>query len=210
MSFFKKLFKKDARQKAPEQDDLSATLPTDVGELIDRQKQRYQMLANGKSPGEPLSEEYLLGIFAKWFAPHKDFYSVPGSEKSSAYFHTLNAARDEMIADQALFHEATKWTADQLADLVNHPKPAITGMMICGLVFQLGNFAVIKDAVYCVDFSTRVPHCIALYLLLIAQELPESKRTMILDAGDGVNKRPLSEALDTISVCDPSWKYQIF
>lgn len=181
-----------------------------INQILEQQKQRYDTLAAGKNPPEPLSEQYLLSTFATWFVPNEEFYIDPSSVKGKAYFKAINAAKAEMIADQVLFREGTKWTTEQLISLINDPDTVKANIIICGLIFQMGNFSVIKDAVYCVDFANRVPNCIAVYLLLIAQKLPQNKRTMILDAGDGVDKTKLSNALKSISICDPNWKYKIF
>lgn len=83
-------------------------------------------------------------------------------------------------------------------------------MNICALIFLVGKYSVIKDCVYCVDFADRVPNCIALYLLLIAQKQPQDKRGQILDSGDGCDKRALSEAIELLKVCDPNWSPEIY
>lgn len=73
----------------------------------------------------------------------------------------------------------------------------------------MGRFAVIKDIVYCVDFIQRIPNCIALYLLLIAQKQPKERRTQLLDVGVGVDKREFPDALDKLKVCVPQWDARI-
>lgn len=213
MSFFEKLFgkkqKKESNTDVMTQSQAANPQADSAKKIIQQQAKHYQEIAAGKTPDEPVSEQYLINTFQNWFAPNKSFYT-PGSPKSTAYFNTVNAARDEMIRAQTLFCEATQWTSQQLEDLINNPKPGITNMLICGLIFQMGNFAVIKDALYCVDFSTRIPNCIALYLLLTAQKLPQGKRSMLLDAGDGVDKQPLQKAIDDLKPCDPSWSCRIY
>lgn len=170
----------------------------------------YQTLVLSKNRTEPVSKEELLKIFSVYFAPNTDFYSVPGSPKFEAYFEVVNAARDEMFRNQQLFTASTKWTTEQLVDLVNNPVPGITNMMVCGLIFVMGDFAVIKDALHCVDFCEAIPNCIALYLLLTAQKMPQESRRMGIDAGDGCDSTALSKAMETLKVCDPDWKYTIF
>lgn len=115
-----------------------------------------------------------------------------------------------MQRDLPIFKAATKWTPEQLADLLNNPKPGITSSLICGLLFAMGDYAVIYNTVYCVDFCERIPNCIALYLLLTAQKQPSDKRKMAIDAGDRSNSEALRRAMDTLSVCDPAWTYSIF
>ena len=217
MGFFDKLFGK--KENKTDKGNTSAagkaaaagkTEADAAGKILASQQQSFAALAAGKSPAEKVSEQMLLQIFAEYFAPNKDFYSVPGSDKFNAYFNAVNTARDEMFRQQQLFAEATKWSSQDLAELVNNPKPGITNMMICSLIFLMGNYAVIKDAVYCVDFSERIPNCVALYLLLIAQKQPADKRTQIIDAGDGTDKKPLTDALEGLHVCDPSWNYKVW
>ena len=158
-----------------------------VLKALQAQQASFQEKAQSKARNSPITEKELLQTFAEYFAPNTEFFSVPGSPKFTAYFKVVNTARDEMISNLDLFSAATKWTPQQLADLINNPKPGITNMLICGLIFSLGDYAVIKDALYCVDFCERIPNCISLYLLLIAQKQPNKSRKMIIDAGDGCN-----------------------
>ena len=205
MGFFKKLFG-NKEEKQPTANNAAAQ----AAAALAQQKQNYDALAAAKNPTAAVPEETLLKIFAEYFAPNKDFYSVPGSEKFKAYFGVVNAARDEMFAQQQLFTAATKWTAQQLVDMVNNPKPGITNMKICALIFLMGQFAVVKDAVYCVDFAGAIPNCIALYLLLVAQKQPADKRGQVLDTGEGENTQALSAAIDSLKILDPSWSPRIF
>ena len=115
-----------------------------------------------------------------------------------------------MLKQPKLFTEATKWESSELENLINDPKPGITNMMVCGLIFCMGNYAVIKDALYCVDFSERIPNCVALYLLLIAQKQPKDQRMQLIDAGDRADKEPLRKAMAALKVCDPNWNYNIW
>lgn len=210
MFFFKK---KKPNTKAPTQpisdepiQKTAQTLPTEVKAVMD---QRYSNIAESKELSEPISQQALLQYFATYFAPNFDFYSQPGSKKYQAYFGCINAARDEMIQSVDLFTKATRWSAKQLVDLINNPVPAITNSMICGLIFRMGEYAVIKDSLYCVDFSAHIPNCIALYLLLTAHREPADKRVQKLDVGDNADKTPLSTAITRLQILDPDWKCQI-
>ena len=82
-------------------------------------------------------------------------------------------------------------------------------MIICGMIFRMGEYAVIKDAVYCVDFCEKTPNCTALYLLLTAQKEPEDNRRQIIDAGDRSDKTAFIEAMNSLKVLDPHWTFQI-
>ena len=207
MGLFSKLFAKSDEQttNTVNQQDVDA-----IQQILSMQKQDFDSLAEEKVPTKRVSEVELLGIFSTYFASNKDFYSVPGSEKYTAYFNAINAAREEMFREQQLFMEATKWSSQELLDLVNNPKPAITNMMICSLIFLMGQYSVIEQTVYCVDFSERIPNCVALYMLLIAQKQPADNRTQLIDAGDVTNKKPLNDAMDALKVCDPNWDYRIW
>ena len=112
-----------------------------------------------------------------------------------------------MFHNPQLFTAATKWEPEQLAELANNPKPGVTNMLICGLIFAMGSYAVIKDAVYCVDFCEKIPNCIALYLLLIARAMPEDQRKMLIDAGDRSNPAAFVKALNALKVCEPTWSF---
>ena len=92
---------------------------------------------------------------------------------------------------------------------INNPKTVISNMIICGMIFRMGEYAVIKDAVYCVDFCEKTPNCTALYLLLTAQKEPEDNRRQIIDAGDRSDKTAFIEALNSRNVLDPHWTFQI-
>lgn len=203
MGLFDKLFKKKKPSISPE--DAAKLL-----QLLQAQQAAFQQGAQNKERNTPISQEELMQIFAAYFAPNTDFYAVPGSEKFTAYFQVVNAATEEMQRNLPIFKAATKWTPEQLADLLNNPKPGITSSLICGLLFAMGDYAVIYNTVYCVDFCERIPNCIALYLLLTAQKQLSDKRKMAIDAGDGSNSEALRRAMDTLSVCDPAWTYSIF
>ena len=200
MSLFEKLFQK--KQKNAPQNTVPKSGTT-------QQPLSFQEKANLKERSGPIARDELMRIFSEYFAPNTEFYSVPGSAKFTAYFEVVNAARDEMLRDRPLFKAATRWTPEQLAELVNNPIPGVTNSLICALLFTMGNYAVIRDAIYCVDFCERIPNCIALFLLLTAQKLPAGKRNMLIDAGDGSNAKALTEAMNTLSVCDPSWKFTV-
>lgn len=166
-------------------------------------------LIPGQGPKEKVPDEILIELFKYFFMPNIDFYSEEGNPKYTAYFNVVNAAKYELITQKGLFTEATKWTSDELKELIDNPVPGLTNIKICGLIFLMGRFAVIKDIVYCVDFIQRIPNCITLYLLLIAQKQPKERRTQLLDVGVGVDKREFSDALDKLKVCDPQWDARI-
>lgn len=220
MSFWSKLFGKNKKTPVQETPHIPAEptptpdpvppAPAPVNEIVQQAAENLQQKAAAKEPTAPISLNELLPIFATYFAPNMKFFSTPGSPTCNAYFHAVNTAKEEIIRNQKLFTAATKWTPQQFADLLNNPQAGITNMMICGLIFKMGEFAVIKDAVYCVDFSESIPNCVALYLLLIAQKLPADQRKMILDIGDGTNKQPLTKALSDLQILDPQWKCTIF
>lgn len=194
MALLKKLFgKKDSKTASP----------------LQAQQTYFQEKAQSKERSSPITEKELMQIFATYFAPNTDFFSVPGSAKYAAYFKVIHAATDELVSNPNLFTAATKWAPQKLVDLLNDPKPSITSMLICGLIFSMGNYAVIKDAIYCVDFCERIPNCIAIFLLLIAQKQPADRRKFLIDAGDGCDSSALTKAMDTLKVCDPSWHYRI-
>lgn len=176
---------------------------------VHSQQMDYELPANGKGPAEKVPDTMLVRIFADYFSPNRDFYSIPGSDKFNAYFNVVNAARDELFSQPELLMASTKWGSLDLIKLVKDPKPGITNAMICGLIFLMGHYAVIKDAVYCVDFSERIPNCVGLYMLLIAQKQPADRRMQIIDAGDGTDKKPLSDVMESLRVCDPQWDFKI-
>lgn len=68
---------------------------------------------------QSVNKEDLLKIFLSYFAPNKDFYSVPNSDKFTAYFNAINSATEEIIKDRALLSAATGWTVQQLGEVFN-------------------------------------------------------------------------------------------
>ena len=115
----------------------------------------------------------------------------------------------ELLNHPTLYSETTGRTQAELLDMLNNPKPVVTNIMICGLIFYMGEYAVIRDTVLCVDFSEVIPNCVALYLLLTAECEPSEKRGQLIDAGDGTNKQPLKNAIANLQVLDPDWKCTI-
>ena len=204
MGIFSNLFGKKKPDKNASSDPKDA-----AAGIIREQQAAYQQKVQSKESSGKVSENELTKLYLEYFAPNKDFYSVLGSPKFQAYFQVVNAARDEMFQNPQLFSAATKWTVQELVDLVNNPKPMITNLLVCGLIFKVGDYAVIRDALYCVDFCEAVPNCIALYLLLTAQKLPADKRKMFIDAGDGSDSTALSAAMETLKTCDPDWSFTI-
>ena len=180
-----------------------------ASEVLSQQQEHYDTLVKEKEPDGPISQGELIGIFSSYFAPNTAFY-LPGTPNAGAYFACVNAAKNELLQNSQLLSAATNWSAEQYRELVQNPPPGLGNMMICGLIFKMGEFAVVKDMVYCVDFAEAVPHCIALYLLLIAQKKPENQRTQILDAGTGTNRKPLTEAIDALRLLDSKWDPKIW
>ena len=115
----------------------------------------------------------------------------------------------EMLQDAKLFNMATKREAAEAIEHINNPQPMISNMIICGMIFRMGEYAVIEDAVYCVDFCEKTPNCSALYLLLTAHKKPEGQRRQVIDAGDRSNKTAFIEAMNSLKVLDPNWSFQI-
>ena len=114
-----------------------------------------------------------------------------------------------MLKNPDIFKFATKWDISRLAEMLKNPKPAITTILVCGLIFRVGDYGVLKSVIYCVDFCEKIPNCISLYLLLSAQKLPEEKRSMTIDAGDGSDVTAFRAAMESLRVLDPKWKFVI-
>ena len=213
MNIFSKLFGKNkvnvTAAKEPSSEDPRKAI-ADVSSILSEQKKRYDEIANGKKRMQPVPDGELMQYFAEYFAPNKEFFSSPGSQKYQAYFDAVNAARLEMLNQPTLYNEATGRTVQELSEMVNNPKPGITNMLVCGMIYCMGKYAVIKDFVYCVDFLPQLPNCIALYLLLIAQKSPSDQRKQILDTGDGVDPAPLKTVIESLKILDPSWDPIIF
>ena len=150
-----------------------------------------------------------IASFTEYFAPNQSFFMEPGTPKYNAYFNAVNKAKAEMVQDAKLFNMATKREAAEAIEHINNPKTVISNMIICGMIFRMGEYAVIKDAVYCVDFCEKTPNCTALYLLLTAQKEPEDNRRQIIDAGDRSDKTAFIEAMNSLKVLDPHWTFQI-
>ena len=180
---------------------VASAMSTSAGNLND--------LAAEKDARSAVTEKELIQCFAEYFAPNKDFYSTPGSEKFQAYFGAINAARDEMLKNPVIFSKATKWDIARLAGLLNNPQPGITNMIVCGLIFRTGDYGVLKSIIYCVDFCENIPNCIALYLFLTAHRLPEERRKQTIDVGDNVDKSAFQAAMDSLKVLDPKWSFTI-
>ena len=195
-----------ASAQKPKQSGDAAALAL---QMMTASKKSLNQLAAEKDARPAVTEAELMQYFAEYFAPNKDFYSVPGSEKFKAYFGAVNAARDEMLKNPDLFKLATKWDISKLKEMIENPKPAITNMLICGLIFRIGDYGVLRASLLCVDFCAKIPNCIALYLLLTSQKLPKDKRRLIIDAGDNADKTAFKAAMESLKVLDPSWSFMI-
>ena len=211
MGIFDKLFsKKKTTDKVGVDTNNSDSNSEAVLKILQEQKQKYQETANGMIRKEPVSDQELMKYFVEYFAPNKEFYSSPGSPKFQAYFNSINKAKLEMLNSPSLYNEATGRRTEDLLAMINNPDTAVTNIFVCGLIFCMGKYAVIKQAVFCVDFLQQLPNCIALYLLLIAQKEPAKNRTQLLDTGDGVDPEPLKAVIDSLHILDPAWDPKIF
>ena len=180
-----------------------------VKRVTDVSSADLKQLAAAKDSRSAVTEKELIQYFAEFFAPNKEFYSTPGSEKYKAYFGVINAARNEMFNNPDIFSKATKWDISRLVEMLNNPMPGITNMMVCGLIFRTGDYGVLKSAAYCVDFCDRIPNCISVYLFLTAHKLPEDQRQQIIDAGDKSDIGAFRNVMKSLQVLDPKWSFTI-
>ena len=208
MSFLSKIFglKEDnTKKEIPKTDNPK----NDAVKLVTSQGKNVNELAAEKDALPAVTEEELLQYFVEYFAPNNDFYSEPGSKKFNIYFGAVNAAREEMIKHPDLFKMATKWDISRLKEMLKNPKPGITNMLICGLIFRTGDYGVLKSHVLCVDFCDKISNCISLYLLLTARKLPADQRRQVIDAGDSSDKTAFKKAMQSLQVLDPEWTFMI-
>lgn len=211
MGFLKGLFGGKNNKKSSEQ--VQSQKDVDHGKvmsILETSNKSLNELAAQKDARPAATEDELIGYFVEFFSPNEDFFSEVGSEKYNAYFNVLNAARDEMFEHPNLFRRATKWDISKLKKLYENPKPGITNMIVCGLIFRMGDYGVLKSWQLCVDFCESIPNCIAMYLLLTAQKLPEDQRKQFIDAGDGSDKTALENAMQSLKILDPKWEYKIY
>ena len=210
MSIFSKLF---GKKKTAEQNAQNTQQATEIAKMaasvMSTSAGNLNEMAAAKDARPAVTEQELLQYFAEYFAPNKEFYSTPGSAKFQAYFGAINAARDEMFKNPGIFSKATKWDITKLVEMLNNPKPGITNMLVCGLIFRTGDYGVLKSAAYCVDFCDRIPNCISVYLFLTAHKLPEDQRKQIIDAGDNADKKAFQTAMNSLKVLDPKWSFTI-
>lgn len=215
MSIFSNLFKKaSAKDKKTAAQPPAPNVPNeqsikDSMDLLDMINKRLSVKIEDKeSRTRALTEQELQVIFVEYFAKNTEFYTQPGTAKHQAYFGAINAATAEMLNNPQLFAQATKRDPGELQEIIDAKKP-LSSVLIAALIFCVGEYAVVKDAMYCVDFSEMIPNCIALYLLLIAQKQPKDNRKQAIDAGNGTDVRPLTNAVNALSVCDPDWVCKI-
>ena len=178
--------------------------------LAETQKRLDAQVAAVEEGAKYLSDSELQRIFYEYFAPNMEFYMHPGSPKYLAYFNAINTATVEMLENPGLYYKATKREWAELVKMNTNRIPGLTNQLICGLIFCMGKYAVVPSSMLSADFAKAIPNCIAVYLLLTAQKLPVGERKQRIDAGDGVNKKPLQSAMDALSVCDPNWSYHIY
>lgn len=213
MGFIERILRKlgDRGRKTPQQAGFDHERIQSLAEAMVAASNKFKAEVSAKEQGvKRLSDQELMAIFTEYFAPNVDFYSQPGSPKYLAYFGAVNSATQEMMNEPALFEEATKRKQDELLNMINNKVPGLTNSLICGLIFSVGDFCVIKSNLLCVDFSVRLPNCIALFLMLTAQKLPKEQRKQMISVGEGDNKQHLEKAMDSLRICDPDWKYSIF
>lgn len=210
MSFFGKLFKKTqtATNKESSGYDSWGTIDAAMS-AINEIENDYNNLAMEKDLQGVATENKLIQYFVEYFAPNREFYSTPGSNQYKAYFTAVNTARDEMIKSPELFAAATGWDISRLLEMLKNPKPVVTNMLVCGLIFRMGSYGVVKSAVYCVDFCEQIPNCIALYLLLTIHKLPPERRKQIIDTGEGADSSAFKAAMESLHVLDSSWSFTI-
>lgn len=203
------LIAKEKNEKSKGTQEISNNNIDDISKVISGAESRFNDLAKEKE-NQSLSKEDLQQIFTDYFFSNKDFYSNPNSNKFNVYFNSINLAKREMFENSNLVIAATGWDLSKLNDLFNEPNTAMRNMYICALIFLVGSYSVVKDLMYCVDFAEKVPNCIALYLLLIAQKQPQALRKQVLDTGEGSNNEELIKAMNSLKICDPFWDFSIF
>lgn len=209
MRIFNKLF---GSSKSKAETGTPGKSTGQTSKTIQKQQQRHESSAQSILPTEKIPEEELISIFATYFSPNTAFYSSPGSAQFTAYFNAINKARNELLENPEVLEKATKWTREMLVQMINNPIPGISNMVVCGLIFHVGAFAVNEDYELYYDFPDKdlpykIPYCIALYLLLTAQKIPADERLQMIMVRKGVNTLPLSRAMCSLQTCDHSWNF---
>ena len=182
-----------------------------IKQMIDHTNQQHAdnvaALENGTGY---LSNEELIKIFIEYFSGNMEIFKEPGSPTWNAYFNAINTATVEMLNNPVLYNKATKREHNELVGMNNNRIPGFTNQLICGLIYSVGKYAVVPSNLLCADFADVIPNCIAVYLYLIAQKMPADNRIQAISVGDGVNKQPFVEAMESLRICDPNWQFNIF
>ena len=208
--FFQRLFGgKEKKEKNQNPAPVRNTASDEKAKtLLDQQNLRFDHLSAAKERSAPVTDGDLIQCFVKYFAPNTGFYSDLGSAGSRAYFNAIVNAREEMLRNPELFQRAMGRKHTELLDIINN-KPPMGNTLICGFIYYMGSYATIQDRLLCVDFGDRIPNCIALYLLLTAEQAPSNQRRQLVDAGDRGDKQPLKQAVEALKGLDPAWECKI-
>ena len=197
--------KKSVVDTTPAKPAAVTTHASSAEAVLQNEAKRFDRLAAEKDRSRPVTNEELFKCFATHFAPNKTFYSSLNSPESNAYFTAIKMAMLEIFTNPELFYRATGRTKDELTKMIENKEPMIN-MYICGFIYYTGAYATIRDRVWCVDFSEKIPYCVALYLLLTAQHDPQNQRKQLVDAGDRTYKVPLRCAVSALKILDPAWE----
>lgn len=130
-------------------------------------------------------------------------------ETLPAYAALLEAATAEADANRAVTIPATECDNATLDRLAAKATPEDMAQQLAA-AFKTGEFGlIIEDNVYSVDFIDRVPHCVALAILLLAQKLPAGIRQLVIELEPGTPLGTFGDALNQIQLCDPSLRFSI-
>lgn len=199
------LEKVEKRQKAASLQELCA-----AAEAVSKAGMAdLKALAAEKDARPPVTEAELLQYDAEYFAPVLSRIIEKGGAMHQAYSHAFALAKTELLRQPKLFALATKWESGRVRELLESPKSPDTDRLVRGLVFRVGDYCVLHSAMLCADACDLAPNCIALYLLLTAERLPEAERRQRIDAGDGTDKTAFTTAMESLRVIDQAWHFTI-
>ncbi|MBQ9227355.1 MAG: hypothetical protein IJ168_00875 [Eubacterium sp.] len=152
----------------------------------------------------PPSGDQLTAVYQQYFT------GLPFTEDSSpAYAALLAAAAAEANANRAIAIPATECDDATLDRLAAKATPEDAAQQLA-VAFKTGEFGlIIEDNVYSVDFIDRVPHCVALATLLLAQKLPAGNRQLVIELEPGTPLGAFGDALNQIQQCDASLHFSI-
>ena len=182
----------------------------DIHILTDVQNKYTEEVVSVEESSHFLSDNELVEIFNEYFSSNSEFYGQPDSPAYKAYFNAINTATLEMLNNPRLYQQATNRDSTELAAMCSNRIPSITNMLICGLIYSVGKYAVVPSTMLCVDFVSAIPNCAAIYLLLIAQKLPVDSRKQMISTGDGTNNKAFVDVMNSLRICDSNWNYHIF